>query len=428
MGSKIVQKQLRVGYAGMTHLGTNYAIASASKGFKTTGYDVDETIISELNNGTCKINEPNLHEGMIAHKELLTYTTSLQDLAHCDIVFVSLDVQTDAQGNSDLSQIEQLISSLLPTLKKDAALVILCQVPPSFTRQINWPNTQLFYQVETLVFGNALHRAQHPERLIIGCHSTEKGISPSYLSYLQSFECPILPMRYESAELAKIAINCCLVASISVTNSLSEICEKINADWSEIQPALKLDQRIGEHAYLKPGLGIAGGNLERDLATIVKLAKKYGTDSKVIESFQTNSNHRKQWVLKILHQQLASLLTPPKIAIWGLSYKENTHSIKNSPSVELVNHLRSFNIIAYDPVVKRILTPDIEYANSALDAAKDADILVVMTPWDEFKQISLKQVQEVMKGKIIIDPFMTFSNNLEMSSSHYFTLGKSSSC
>lgn len=114
-------------------------------------------------------------------------------------------------------------------------------------------------------------RALYPERIIIGTDEPQRALPEAYASFLLRFDCPILSMRFESAELCKISINCCLVASVSVANTLAEICEHNGADWSEIAPALKLDKRIGSHAYLSPGLGISGGNLERDLNTVIEL-------------------------------------------------------------------------------------------------------------------------------------------------------------
>src|SRR6266542_5708454 len=116
--------------------------------------------------------------------------------------------------------------------------------------------------------------------------------------------CPVLPMRYESAELAKIAINMCLVASIATANTLAELCERIGADWGEIAPALRLDRRIGPHAYLAPGLGIAGGNLERDLHTVCRLADAHGTDAGVVHACLGNSRHRGQWATRTLRKVL----------------------------------------------------------------------------------------------------------------------------
>ena len=115
------------------------------------------------------------------------------------------------------------------------------------------------------MFGRAVERATKPERFIVGSPDPGSALPPALDTYLRSFGCPILPMRLESAELAKISINCCLVASVSVTNTLAELCERIGADWSEIAPALRLDKRIGPFAYLSPGLGLAGGNLEREI-------------------------------------------------------------------------------------------------------------------------------------------------------------------
>ena len=160
--------------------------------------------------------------------------------------------------------------------RPDAVVVILSQVPPGFTRARQRAGRALHYQVETLIFGRAIERALYPERFIVGCADPTAPLPPAYRQFLDAFGCPILPMRYESAELAKISINMCLVASVSVANTLAELCEQIGADWSEIVPALRLDRRIGPHAYLTPGLGIAGGNLERDLATVCALADRAG--------------------------------------------------------------------------------------------------------------------------------------------------------
>ena len=111
-------------------------------------------------------------------------------------------------------------------------------------------------------------------------------------------------MRFESAELTKIAINCCLVSSISVANTLAELCEGIGAEWGEIAPALKLDRRIGQYAYLSPGLGIAGGNLERDLATVIRMSEEVGSDAGVVRAWVANSRHRRDWAARTIKRVL----------------------------------------------------------------------------------------------------------------------------
>jgi UDPglucose 6-dehydrogenase len=224
--------------------------------------------------------------------------------------------------------------------------------------------------------------------------------------FLDSFGCPILPMRYESAELAKISINMCLIASVSVANMLAEICENIGADWSEIVPSLKLDKRIGPHAYLASGLGLSGGNLERDLTTISLLAERHQTDAMVAEAFARNSRHRKQWPWQVLKTGVLDSKPHAAIAVWGLAYKENTHSTKNSPAIALLDHLKGREIAIYDPAVSAdaVGFPG-SGRSSALEASEGADVLCIMTPWPEFRSVSPGDIVARMRGRYVIDPY-----------------------
>ncbi|TMI78225.1 MAG: hypothetical protein E6H04_12820 [Bacillati bacterium ANGP1] len=183
-------------------------------------------------------------------------------------------------------------------------LVVLSQVPPGFTRSVRFPPERLFCQVETLITGQAIERATQPERFIVGCADPTAPLPGPYAAVLGAFRCPIFPMRYESAELAKIAINCCLAATVTVANTLAELSERVEADWGEIVPALRLDRRIGQHAYLAAGLGLAGGNLERDLATVVRLSAAAGSDAGVIRACVDNSRYRRDWALRTLHAEV----------------------------------------------------------------------------------------------------------------------------
>jgi UDPglucose 6-dehydrogenase len=175
-------------------------------------------------------------------------------------------------------------------------------------------------------------------------------------------------MRFESAELCKIAINCCLVSSISVANTLAELCEGIGANWAEIVPALKLDRRIGAYAYLAPGLGIAGGNLERDLATVVSLADGIGSDAGVVKAWIANSRHRKRWAVDTIRKVVLAANPDALIAVWGLAYKENTASTKNSPSLATIAALSEARLVLHDPVVNAAVAQH-PRATAATDAA-----------------------------------------------------------
>ena len=218
----------------------------------------------------------------------------------------------------------------------------------------------------------------------------------------------------------------CLVASVSTANTLAEICEHIGADWSEIVPALRLDKRIGQHAYLKPGLGIAGGNLERDLATVLSYAEKHQTDGGVVSAWVNNSKYRKNWPWEILNELVLTKIKQPKIAILGLTYKENTHSIKNSPSIALLNKIQGHSIAAFDPAAEIDAEgQDITRTEFAIDATEQADVLLVMTPWPEFHNLTTANLIKSMSGRVVIDPYQVLDGiDLVKNGFTYASLGE----
>jgi UDPglucose 6-dehydrogenase len=394
-----------IGYAGMTHLGLVSASAAAGLGFRTVAFDPDHSLIERLVHGDLPVNEPDLPELIGRAGGKLVFSADDGTLGACDVVYVAVDVPTDDRGQSDLAPIKAMVERVRRKLATDGLFVILSQVPPGYTRALPVPPAQLYYQVETLVFGRAVERATKPERFIVGCADPRRPLSAALQTFLDSFACPILPMAYESAELAKISINFCLVASITVANTLAEICERVGADWSDIAPALKLDRRIGPGAYLSPGLGIAGGNLERDLRTVVQIGEAKKTDVGVVKAWLANSAHRKDWPWQVLQDHDLKGNPAAKIAVLGLAYKENTHSTKNSPSLALLAHLRGMQVKVHDPVVPASVAPWTTSADNPLAAAEGADVLVIATPWPQYRELKPADLARVMNGRAVLDPY-----------------------
>jgi UDPglucose 6-dehydrogenase len=418
-----------IGFVGMTHLGLVSGVSAAEKGFQVVCFDQDLDKIKALNNGHLPISEPQLDELVLKNKNKILFSNSVLDLAKCDIVYVAPDIPTNDFGQSDLSHIEGLLSLVFEVARRDAVIVVLSQVPPGFSRAKFRFNKAYYYQVETLIFGCAVDRALNPERYIIGCSDPSQALPIAYEEFLNAYNCPILKMRFESAELAKISINMCLVASVSTANTMAELCEKIGADWYEIIPALKLDKRIGQYSYLSPGLGISGGNLERDLATVCNFSDEFGTDSGVVKSWISNGRYRRDWPLRVLHEEVLNKNPKAVIGVWGLAYKENTHSIKNSPSIALLQALPNCSIRFFDPVVSADVVPNKCFVESTseLDACVGSDVLVIMTPWPQFSKISPKSIAKNMKGKIILDPFRVLDvKECSDEGLRYVTLGTSS--
>jgi UDPglucose 6-dehydrogenase len=403
-----------IGFAGMSHLGLVTSIVAAAKGFGAVAFDPDASLTADLAAGRLPVFEPGLEATLAQCQKKLRFTSQPADLGDCQLVVVCPDVQTNAANQSDLTELNRLLDVVLPAVSTGTTLVVLSQVPPGFTRRLSRrveclrdKKLALYGQVETLIFGRAVERASWPERFMLGCADPGQPLPAAYQKWLEAYGCPVLRMRYESAELAKIAINICLIGQLTVVNTLAEVCERIGADWSEIIPALKLDQRIGPYAYLQPGLGLSGGNLERDLATVRALASEHGADSSLLEAAQRNSIHRRDWLLRAVHELILSGNPRPCLAVWGLAYKPDTKSTKNAPAVALLEALPNIRFQAYDPQAELEpgQLPHVQRTESAMAALAGADGLLILTRWREFASIDPVHVQRELKGDVVIDPF-----------------------
>jgi UDPglucose 6-dehydrogenase len=399
-----------IGFVGLSHLGLNYSLATAAKGFDVLAFDPNPALIAQCAAGEFPINEPGFDELFARHRTRIRYTSEATRLAECDLVFYSLDVLTNERNESDLGVLDALVHATAPRLAPDSTAVVLSQVSPGYMRRLRTKLRDLspadfYYQVETLIFGRAVERAMNPERFIVGAADPGRPLPAPFQAWHAAFGCPVLVMRLESAELAKIAINFFLVSTVATTNTLAEICEAIGADWKEIAPALRLDRRIGPHAYLTPGLGIAGGNLERDLVTVQSLAREHAAEVGIVSAWQRNSAHRRGWAIRQL--ECSSEKQNLRLAVWGLAYKADTASTKNSPSLEFLKAARSHRIRVHDPVAKIDAAefPHVATFSSPLEAAEEADALVVMTPWNSYASILPGEMQQRMRGRLVIDPY-----------------------
>jgi UDPglucose 6-dehydrogenase len=330
-----------------------------------------------------------------------------------------------------------LIDRALPHLTNGVTIVLMSQVPPGFTRALGGhirhvrPELQfkLLYLVETLIFGDAVRRALQPARFIVGCAAASTPIPGLFQDRLEKFGCPILPMSYESAELTKVAINLYLVGSVTYTNTLSDLCEAIGADWSEIVPALRLDNRIGEWAYLRPSLGVAGGNLERDLINLRDLCSSNGVDSIYVEALVAYNERRFDWIKRQLRTRVLGRIAKPRIVVWGLTYKKDTDSTKNSPSVRLIRELRKetdASIRVWDPAVTaESLALAVEPTTSRDSALSGADCVVIMNDWEEFVTADLNIVRNELRQPVVIDSVGALEGRRDqMTGIEYVSMGR----
>ena len=422
-------------FVGLSHLGIVSSVAWASFGRPVMGYDTDHGRVKALEAGELPIHEPGLPELFAKTQERLRFTNDANTLSDCPLVIVSLDVPTGADNVSDLSPVVSLVERIVPVLRDGVVLVLMSQVPPGFTRSLSARIKRVrptlsftfYYLVETLIFGRAVERALKPERFIVGCADPMQPLAGVFERGLEAFKCPILPMRYESAELTKTAINLYLIGAVTYTNTLADLCAAVEADWEEMVPALKLDQRIGPAAYLRPSLGVAGGNLERDLHTLKGLCDRDGVDAAYLDSLIAYNGHRNRWVLRMLREHVFRVESRPKLAIWGLTYKKNTRSMKNSPAVHLIRTLgAAADIRAWDPV---ILAAEIDLPARVLpsrDAVLEgADALLILSDWDEFSACDVNSIKTSMRRPVLIDCVGALENRrAELKGIRYVSMGR----
>lgn len=402
-----MQKDFKIAFVGLTHLGLNYLVSSATKGFNTIGYHHQKEHLNNIQKFNVDYSEPKLIDKLKRFKKNISFTNNLQDIKKCSLIYISYDVPVNAKNISNHNLIIRIINKVIKVANKKSEIVVLCQVPPGFSKRIRWNKKKIFYQVETLIFGNAVDRAIDPERIIVGCNN-KKYFKKSYLyNFLCKFKCPIITMKPISAEIAKIAINLYLVSSINTTNMLAEYCEKSGASWNEIVPALRKDRRIGEYAYLRPGVGIGGDNLKRDLETFKQMSRDVSSNYSLINTWNRNDIIQKKWIFKRINEVMNEIKKKPKLSLLGLSYKENTNSTKNSLSIEILKKYKNEKIKIYDPVVKlqKVSNNHIQVP-SIKEAIMDSNILILMTPWKEFKDYkNYFDYFTFSKSNYIIDPF-----------------------
>jgi UDPglucose 6-dehydrogenase len=409
----VSQRSARAAFLGLSHLGLVSSIAWAARGRPVIGLDSDQHLVAAIQRGDLNVHEPGLQELLHEARASISFSSDFSRLGECALVICARDVPTDDSNTSDLTPVNDLIDRALPHLAQGVTFVMMSQVAPGFTRTLREricaarPELafDVYYWVETLAFGDAVRRATRPERLIVGCADPSQPLPEELREGLAAFGCPILPMRYESAELAKTAINLYLIGSVTYSNTLSNLCEAIGADWAEIRPALHLDKRIGPAAYLRPSLGIAGGNLERDLVTLRGLARAHDVDSGYLDALVAANARRFDWLTSKLDALVFAHTARPCLAVWGLTYKANTRSTRNSPALRLIAEVGGrASIRAWDPVIKSAeAAVSIEMAASAIEACRDADGVLVMSDWPEFESIDARGLRSAMRRPLVID-------------------------
>lgn len=404
----------KIGIIGLSHLGIIWSSGYAHLGYEVIAYDDDSSTVSALCKGQLPIIEPGLEEQFSKACHRIHFTTDSSQLRDCEVVFFAKDTDLDQEGRSDFSQIENLLNHSIPHLHNAASFFFMSQVPVGTTRKLaerilaERPNhsIQLMNRVETLTIGQAVNDFLHPDRIVIGLKDSAIELSQkSYDIAVKPFDCPCVKVSYESAELIKSALNIYLANAVTFVNTVSDICEKVGANIREVVAAMKLDRRFSPYCYWRPGLGFAGGHLEREIINLLKLSEDNKLEPKLLKTIYDTSKDRYRWLQGVLETHVFKKTPRPILCLWGLAYKKGTDSLHNAHCLKVFrDYTHKATLRAYDPFVK---LPDsiqgVQVYNDKLKAIEGADAVIILTEWDEFFLDDPNLFLGRMRQPVIID-------------------------
>ncbi len=399
------------GYVGLV-TGTCFA----ELGNQVTCVDVDEAKIDSLKGGHMPLYEPGLAEVVQRNyaMERLSFTTSYAEgMKDAEFVFIAVNTPPDADGGADLHYVEQAAISIAQHLDHDLIIVNKSTVPigtgdlvARLVQQHRSTNAHfaVVSNPEFLAEGSAVADCLNPDRVVLG--STDKAAGEAVASLYLALRCPIIVTDLATAEMIKYASNAMLAARVSFMNEIAEICEQLGADVKEVAVGMGYDPRIGR-AHLSAGLGYGGSCFPKDVKALMYMASTAGCHPQLLQAVEDiNRDQRKRAVGKV--RELCGTLEGKTIGLLGLAFKPNTDDMREAASLDIAQLLlaQGAQVKAYDPVAmnaaKHVL-PDVELCHDAYAVASGADALMVVTEWNEFKQLDMEKVKALMRSPNIVD-------------------------
>ena len=397
-------------------IGTGYVGLSTGACFSHLGHlvtccDLDLQKIDDLKNGIVPIVENGLEDlvtsGISAGR--LQFTNDLNEaVSSADVVFLCLPTPQADDGSADLSYVITAVTDARSLLKPGAVVVNKSTVPvgtaETVKRIINRHDVTVVSNPEVLRQGTAVHDFLHPTRVVIG--GDNQSSIDVVASLYDGVDAPILKMKTASAEALKYAANAFLATKLTFINAMADICEAVGADIFDVSNGLGLDPRIGAD-MLNAGPGWGGSCFPKDTRALVNIAASGGYDFALLRGvIETNDQHYARIAAKAI-ELCGGDVSGLRVAAWGLTFKANTDDLRDSPAIKILEMLRSCGaeIVAYDPTAKNPYPayPWISLSNSAEVACDGADVLVVLTEWNEFVHVDPTAVAQVMNRALVVD-------------------------
>ena len=414
---KVMDQKLSV--IGCGYLGATHAACMSSLGYTVVGVDTDPVKIAELQSGKLPFYEPGL-DTLLAQEiksGRLTFTTDVSAVADADVHFICVGTPQSKDGlAADLTYVKAAVAAVSPYLKNGSLVVGKSTVPVGTAQSLREelaktaPNSDLAWNPEFLREGFAVEDTLTPNRLVVGvANDLAEDILKKVYKPILDLGTPWIRADLPTSELVKVAANSFLATKISFINAMAEICEAAGGDVTVLAKAIGYDPRIG-NKFLQAGIGFGGGCLPKDIRAFMARAEELGAKQALeflreIDAINLRARLR---VIDVVRSELSEDLSQYKIAVLGATFKPDSDDVRDSPALDIAAqlHAAGAKVVVSDPQgieAARKRFPNLEYAANVNDALKDADLVLHLTEWKEYRQIDPVAISSLVKNKIIID-------------------------
>jgi UDPglucose 6-dehydrogenase len=413
---------VRIAVIGTGYLGAVHVVGMAELGHTVVGVDVDAAKVEALSAGRAPFYEPDLDELLRKHVAtgLIRFTTDFADAAEADVHFICVGTPQRSDGlAADMKYVDTAIDGLAPHLRRPCVVAGKSTVPVGTAQRLadklvklapGGSDVQLAWNPEFLREGFAVADTLRPDRLVFGTTSeeAEATLRECYADVIAAGT-PVVVTDLATAELVKVSANAFLATKVSFINAISEICEVAGADVTKLADAIGYDDRIGRK-FLNAGLGFGGGCLPKDIRAFMARAGELGASDALtfLAEVDTINLRRRERVAEAAREIVGGSLIGKRIAVLGAAFKPNSDDVRDSPALNVAGRLQlqGAHVAVYDPKAAdnaRKIFPTLEYAESAVDACRRADVVLHLTEWAEFRAIDPAELGEVVTQRNIVD-------------------------
>lgn len=415
---------MKIAIVGTGYVGLVTGTCFAETGVDVVCIDIDEKKIDNLKKGIIPIYEPGL-EPMVQRnyeKGRLSFSTSLKDcIQDCEAVFIAVGTPPDEDGSADLQYViavardigKYMDDYLVAVTKSTVPITTSKKVKAAIQEELDKRNSDLSFDIasnpEFLKEGSAVDDFLKPDRIVVGVENenAEKVMNRLYKPFILNGH-PLIFMDVPSAEMTKYAANSMLATKISFMNDIANLCEIVGADISNVRKGIGSDPRIG-NKFIYAGAGYGGSCFPKDVKALIKTGEENGHHLRILQAVEDVNDDQKLVLFSKIKRHFNNDLKGKKVAIWGLSFKPNTDDMREAPALVIIDKLveSGAEVSAYDPVAteetQRRIGDKVAYAKDMYEAAVDADALVLVTEWSEFRIPNYKVLDKLLKEKVVFD-------------------------